>query len=161
MPTYEYRCPEGHEFEKFFRTISSAPTSVSCPTCGKISERQLSGGAGLLFKGSGFYLTDYGKNAHATKGPKAPSSESATGGGGSASPGETKSSTESSKGSGTGSSGSGQPSTGSSGAAGGSGGGSAPPSGGSSSGGSSSGGGGSSGGASSSGKSSGKPGKQE
>ena len=147
MPTYEYRCPEGHEFEKFFRTISSAPTSVNCPTCGKVAERQLSGGAGLLFKGSGFYLTDYGKNAHATKGPKAPSSESATSGGGSASPGESKGSTGSSTGSGAGSSGSGQPSSGGSGA-------SAPASGGSSS-------GGAAGGASSTGKAGNKPGKKE
>jgi len=154
MPTYEYRCPEGHEFEKFFRTISGAPTSVNCPTCGKIAERQLSGGAGLLFKGSGFYLTDYGKNAHATKGPKAPSSEGGTSGAASASQGEAKGSTESSSGSGTGSSGSGQPSTGGSGASGGSGGGSAPAAGGSGS--ASSGGGGSS-----SSTSGGKPGKKE
>ena len=64
MPTYEYRCPEGHEFEKFYRTISGAQTTVVCPTCGKPAERLLSGGAGLMFKGSGFYLTDYGRNAH-------------------------------------------------------------------------------------------------
>jgi putative FmdB family regulatory protein len=62
MPTYEFRCPKGHEFEKFYRSISGAPTEVACPTCGKISERQLSGGAGLVFKGSGFYITDYGKD---------------------------------------------------------------------------------------------------
>jgi predicted nucleic acid-binding Zn ribbon protein len=37
---------------------------VTCPTCGKVAERRMSAGAGLLFKGSGFYLTDYGKNAH-------------------------------------------------------------------------------------------------
>ena len=154
MPTYEYRCPEGHEFEKFFRTISGAPTAVNCPTCGKIAERQLSGGAGLLFKGSGFYLTDYGKNAHATKGPKASPSESGTGAGGSASPGESKSSTESSSQSVAGSSGSGQPSTGSGGASGGSSGGSGTPSSGPS--------GGSSGGGAAGGTSaSGKPGKKE
>lgn len=64
MPTYEYRCPEGHDFERFFRKISDASAQVPCPTCGKIGERQISAGAGLLFKGSGFYLTDYGKNAH-------------------------------------------------------------------------------------------------
>ncbi len=152
MPTYEYRCPEGHEFEKFFRTISGAPTSVTCPTCGKVAERQLSGGAGLMFKGSGFYLTDYGKNAHANKGPKPPSSEgnSAPSGGSS----ESKSSTEGTSSGAGKSSGSGQPSSGGSSAA----------SGGSSSGGStggSSGSGGSSGGASSGGGSgsSGKPGK--
>jgi putative FmdB family regulatory protein len=64
MPTYEFRCPDGHEFEKFYRKISDAPTEVPCPECGKIAMRLVSGGAGLLFKGSGFYLTDYGKNAH-------------------------------------------------------------------------------------------------
>ena len=71
MPTYEYRCPEGHDFEKFFRTISSAAPTLPCPKCGAEAERQLSGGAGLMFKGSGFYLTDYGKNAHAPKPPAA------------------------------------------------------------------------------------------
>jgi putative FmdB family regulatory protein len=62
MPTYEYRCPKGHEFEHFFRTISSAESSMKCPECGEIAERRLSGGTGLLFKGSGFYITDYGKD---------------------------------------------------------------------------------------------------
>ena len=64
MPTYEFRCPDGHEFERFYRKISDAPAEVSCPECGKPAVRKLSGGAGLVFKGSGFYLTDYGKNAH-------------------------------------------------------------------------------------------------
>jgi putative FmdB family regulatory protein len=68
MPTYEYRCPEGHDFERFFRSISAAEPSVACPECGKIAERRMSAGAGLLFKGSGFYLTDYGKNAHRSSG---------------------------------------------------------------------------------------------
>src|SRR5437870_9365911 len=64
MPTYEYRCPAGHEFERFYRKISDAAPGVTCPVCGKVAERILSAGAGLVFKGSGFYLTDYGKNAH-------------------------------------------------------------------------------------------------
>src|SRR3954469_18396127 len=64
MPTYEYRCPEGHDFERFYRKISDAAPQVACPECGKIAERIMSAGAGLLFKGSGFYLTDYGRNAH-------------------------------------------------------------------------------------------------
>ena len=71
MPTYEYRCPNGHDFEKFYRSISTAATEVSCPTCGVIAARQMSAGAGLMFKGSGFYLTDYGKNAHGKKDPSA------------------------------------------------------------------------------------------
>lgn len=57
MPTYEYRCPDGHEFEVFQR-MSDEPVA-SCPECGKPSSRLLSGGGGLLFKGEGFYITDY------------------------------------------------------------------------------------------------------
>ena len=64
MPTYDYRCPNGHDFEHFFRKISDATSELTCPQCGAIGERRVSGGAGLVFKGSGFYLTDYGKNAH-------------------------------------------------------------------------------------------------
>ena len=71
MPTYEYRCPDGHEFERFYRKISDATAEVSCPTCGKTAERRMSKGGGLLFKGSGFYLTDYGKNAHRGEGAAA------------------------------------------------------------------------------------------
>jgi putative FmdB family regulatory protein len=74
MPTYEYRCPDGHDFERFFRKISDAPAEVACPVCGKIAERRMSAGAGLLFKGSGFYLTDYGKNAHRKGGDPAAAS---------------------------------------------------------------------------------------
>jgi putative FmdB family regulatory protein len=62
MPTYEFRCPKGHDFEKFYRSMSAAPLEVACPTCGKMAERQVSAGAGLVFKGSGFYITDYGKD---------------------------------------------------------------------------------------------------
>lgn len=78
MPTYEYRCPEGHDFERFFRKISDAESEVSCPECGKLAVRRMSAGAGLLFKGSGFYLTDYGKNAHRSSGSAPKSGESAT-----------------------------------------------------------------------------------
>jgi putative FmdB family regulatory protein len=62
MPTYEFRCPKGHDFEKFYRSMSAAPFEAPCPVCGKIAERQMSAGAGLVFKGSGFYITDYGKD---------------------------------------------------------------------------------------------------
>jgi putative FmdB family regulatory protein len=79
MPTYEYRCPKGHEFEKFQRM--SDPPVADCPECGQEAERLLSTGAGLLFKGSGFYITDYRsegykKAAEADKG----GSSSSTGG---------------------------------------------------------------------------------
>ncbi len=62
MPTYEYRCPKGHQFEVFVRKISDAQATVACPTCGAIAARVVSAGAGLVFKGSGFYITDYGKD---------------------------------------------------------------------------------------------------
>src|SRR3954449_7055251 len=79
MPTYEYRCPEGHDFERFYRKISDAAPQVACPECGKIAERRMSAGAGLLFKGSGFYLTDYGKNAHRSSGSAPKSDASGSG----------------------------------------------------------------------------------
>lgn len=71
MPTYEYLCPEGHTFE-LFQKMSDKPRA-KCPVCGKPATRKISGGAGLVFKGSGFYITDYGKDG---KGPRKPPSES-------------------------------------------------------------------------------------
>ncbi|MEY4609366.1 MAG: hypothetical protein RL625_1583 [Gemmatimonadota bacterium] len=62
MPTYEYRCPAGHDFEKFVLKMSDAQGTLPCPSCGVQAERMLSAGGGLLFKGSGFYITDYGKD---------------------------------------------------------------------------------------------------
>jgi putative FmdB family regulatory protein len=61
MPLYEFRCPDGHDFEKFYRSIGSAATEEKCPVCGKVAVRLMST-AGLVFKGSGFYITDYGKD---------------------------------------------------------------------------------------------------
>lgn len=80
MPTYEFRCPDGHTFERFYRSISGGESEVACPECGKLATRQMSAGAGLLFKGSGFYLTDYGKNAHRTSGPDASKKTESSGG---------------------------------------------------------------------------------
>ena len=59
MPTYDYRCEAcGHEFE-LFQQMSAAVETV-CPECGEESLRRLVGtGGGILFKGSGFYETDY------------------------------------------------------------------------------------------------------
>jgi putative FmdB family regulatory protein len=78
MPTYEYLCPDGHEFD-LFQKMSDKPRA-KCPTCGKVATRKISGGAGLVFKGSGFYITDYGKDG---KGPRKegekPPAEQATG----------------------------------------------------------------------------------
>ncbi len=62
MPTYEYRCPKGHEFDLFQR-MSDEPRAA-CPECGESAERLMSGGAGLIFKGEGFYITDYRSDAY-------------------------------------------------------------------------------------------------
>ena len=59
MPTYEYECDAcGHAFEQF-QSITAAPIK-KCPICKKSRVRRLIGrGAGIIFKGSGFYQTDY------------------------------------------------------------------------------------------------------
>lgn len=59
MPTYDYVCNAcGHEFEKF-QSMSDEPIKT-CPSCGKDEAvRKISGGTGVIFKGSGFYKTDY------------------------------------------------------------------------------------------------------
>lgn len=59
MPTYEYRCAAcGHVFERF-QKMSDDPVR-GCPGCGReAAERLISSGGGLVFRGSGFYATDY------------------------------------------------------------------------------------------------------
>ncbi|MFH0925208.1 MAG: FmdB family zinc ribbon protein [bacterium] len=62
MPTYEYECKScSHKFEKF-QNMSDEPIK-DCPQCGKEVTRLIRGGTGVIFKGSGFYATDY-KNKH-------------------------------------------------------------------------------------------------
>lgn len=61
MPLYEFRCPNGHDFEKFYRSIGTSSSEAECPVCGAVAQRVMSA-AGLVFKGSGFYITDYGKD---------------------------------------------------------------------------------------------------
>jgi putative FmdB family regulatory protein len=62
MPTYDYLCTKcAHEFEAF-QSMKDEPLKT-CPACKKRSvKRQIGGGAGLLFKGTGFYITDYKKS---------------------------------------------------------------------------------------------------
>ena len=57
MPTYVYRCAQGHTFELFHGISDESPKR--CPECGAEAKRVPASGAGFLFKGSGFYITDY------------------------------------------------------------------------------------------------------
>ncbi len=80
MPTYDYQCTKCLHIFELFQSITSEPVSI-CPKCNSIATRQISAGAGLIFKGSGFYITDYkhsntspsGRNSNGKK-PK-PSTE--------------------------------------------------------------------------------------
>src|SRR5215203_865567 len=88
MPTYEYKCDAcGATFERF-QSITAAPIK-RCPECGKAKVRRLiSTGAGLIFKGSGFYITDYRDKSYTDK-------AKAESGGGESSSAESKSETKS------------------------------------------------------------------
>ncbi|MDR0637029.1 MAG: zinc ribbon domain-containing protein [Treponema sp.] len=70
MPTYEYECKMcGHTFD-VFQSMSDTPLKT-CPKCGKELRRLINGGSGIIFKGSGFYVTDKsGKNASEPAKPK-------------------------------------------------------------------------------------------
>nr|BCX00215.1 MAG: FmdB family transcriptional regulator [Bacteroidota bacterium] len=74
MPTYDYYCQAcGHEAE-VFQAITEDPFST-CPACGQPSfRRRIGSGAGLIFKGSGFYITDY-KKSNGSNGKTSPSPE--------------------------------------------------------------------------------------
>ena len=77
MPTYDYKCADcGHVFEEF-QSMKADPLK-DCPECGKPSlKRLMAGGAGMIFKGSGFYLTDYAKSGtSSSKGSSASSGDS-------------------------------------------------------------------------------------
>ena len=84
MPTYEYRCRKcGHEFEEFQTMTAPAPTE--CPSCHESGlTRVIGGGAGLIFKGEGFYINDYkrggkdGEKKQAKKKEKSPEKTSTT-----------------------------------------------------------------------------------
>jgi putative regulatory protein, FmdB family len=67
MPTYEYECKNcSHSFEAF-QSMSDSPLT-SCPKCGSEVRRLIFGGAGVIFKGSGFYVTDKNKSSSAVSG---------------------------------------------------------------------------------------------
>jgi putative FmdB family regulatory protein len=94
MPTYDYECDAcGHKFEKFHSM--SAASIKKCPECGKLTVRRLIGtGAGIIFKGSGFYQTDYRSDSY-RQAAKKDSAASTTTSSTSSSPGTNDSSTAS------------------------------------------------------------------
>jgi putative FmdB family regulatory protein len=92
MPTYDYQCDAcGHKFELFQGT--NDPVQKKCPECKKLKLRRLFGtGAAIMFKGSGFYQTDYRSDSY-KKAASAdnPKSESSSGGGDAKSSGKSES----------------------------------------------------------------------
>ena len=79
MPTYDYECKScGHTFEKF-QSITARPLR-KCPRCGAPVRRLIGTGAGVIFKGSGFYETDY-KRKRSTEPKKPASTENKSDGG--------------------------------------------------------------------------------
>ncbi len=108
MPTYDYRCRKcGHAFELFHGIKDDA--KKRCPKCRGVAQRVPAGGAGVLFKGSGFYVTDYRSKAYKEK---ARQEKSANGGGASTSGGSGASGGGGSTSGGSGASGGGGGSTG-------------------------------------------------
>ena len=66
MPTYNYKCNDcEHQFSEF-QKMSDDPVK-DCPQCEGKVRRIISGGSGMIFKGTGFYLTDYGKSGTSKK----------------------------------------------------------------------------------------------
>ena len=101
MPTYEYRCNQGHTFD-LFQKMSDEPAS-KCSVCGEPVERVVSGGAGFLFRGEGFYITDYRseeyrKKAEAEKVGEAPAPAEAGSDAGSAGAGDAASKSDAGEG---------------------------------------------------------------
>jgi putative FmdB family regulatory protein len=78
MPTYEYACGKCNETYERFQPMS-APTTDTCPECGGKAKRLISGGSGFLFKGSGFYITDYRSKDYAQKAKAESSAGTSTG----------------------------------------------------------------------------------
>ncbi len=89
MPTYQFRCPDGSIVERIFK-ISEVPQTIPVPDGEGVAVRMISGGAGLIFKGSGFYITDYGKDGKKDQREAATKAESKSEG---SSAGESKSAT--------------------------------------------------------------------
>ena len=79
MPTYEYQCAKCRKRHEAFQSITANPLT-KCPKCGGRLKRLISSGSGFLFKGSGFYITDYRSKSYqeGKKKDQAPSSGSDT-----------------------------------------------------------------------------------
>ncbi|MBL8816214.1 MAG: zinc ribbon domain-containing protein [Planctomyces sp.] len=91
MPTYEYKCNACQHTWDEFQPITSKPTK-KCPSCGKQkAERIISAGGGIIFKGSGFYQTDYRSESY-KKGADAAKKSSESSSGSSGDAGSSKSS---------------------------------------------------------------------
>lgn len=69
MPTYEYQCQKCRKHSEVRQEITAKPLT-KCATCGGRLKRMMGSGGGLLFKGSGFYITDY-RSANYKAGEKA------------------------------------------------------------------------------------------
>lgn len=90
MPTYEYECPSCEDVVEAFQSMRDAPLT-SCPKCGQPGVKRLIGrGAGIIFKGSGFYETDYRRTAAKKDGgdtaPSTPAGGTPGGSGGASAP---------------------------------------------------------------------------
>jgi putative FmdB family regulatory protein len=93
MPIYEYRCPNGHTFERF--QSMTAPAPEKCDVCGAAPVELVLYPVAIHYKGSGFYSTDYGKSKAAKKEGEASSSSSSDSSGGGESKGDSKSDSKS------------------------------------------------------------------
>lgn len=76
MPTYDFRCPNGHTFELFQRM--SDPLPDGCDVCGATPVERLLSPVAVHFKGSGFYSTDYGRGARKNDGDGAKDGDSSS-----------------------------------------------------------------------------------
>lgn len=69
MPTYDYKCSKCSHIFEYFQSMNDDPLS-ECPECGGEVKRLIGGGAGLIFKGSGFYVNDSKKSGSKTPAKK-------------------------------------------------------------------------------------------
>ncbi len=80
MPTYDYVCRKCHKEMEIFQSMLDKPLT-KCPECGKNGlQRQIGAGAGIIFKGSGFYCTDYRSDSYQKAAKKDKSAASSSNG---------------------------------------------------------------------------------